>query len=74
LQEFCRLTHILFRSGGPEDVAAMIGQAYLNLLARYEIVYQPIATNASHLKVRVQTPGAWGEAVIAVPPEPQAPG
>ena len=31
---------------------------------RFEIGYQPVAADASGVKVRVQTPGAWGETVI----------
>ena len=51
----------------------MIEQAYLNLLARYEIAYQPVAPNAPVLKVRVQTPGGWGETLIAAAQEPETP-
>ena len=65
LQEFCRRTHTSFRSGAEEDIPAMIEQAYLNLLARYEIAYQPVVPTAPVLKVRVQTPYGWGETLIA---------
>ncbi len=65
LQEFCRRTHAWFRSGADEDIPAMIEQAYLKLLVRYEIAYQPVAPTAPVLKVRVQTPDGWGETLIA---------
>jgi hypothetical protein len=55
-----------------DEIPAMIGQAYLNLLARYEIAYQPVAPNASVLKVRIQAPGGWGETLIASGHEPEA--
>jgi len=44
----------------------MIEQAYLGLLTRYEIAYQPVVPNAPVLKVRIQTPGGWGETLICV--------
>ena len=61
------------RSGAArdEDIPAMIEQAYLNLLARYEIAYQPVAPTAPVLKVRVQTPDGWGETLIAAASGPQ---
>jgi hypothetical protein len=72
LQDFCRRTHTSFRSGADEDIPEMIEQAYLNLLARYEIAYQPVEPAAPVLKVRVQTPDGWGEALISAgaPPVP----
>ena len=42
------------------DSANWCRSAYLNLLARYEIAYQPCGGSAP-LKVRVQTPLGWGE-------------
>jgi hypothetical protein len=72
LQEFCGRTHTWYRNGAGEEIPAMIEQAYLNLLARHEIAYRPVAANAPVLKVRVQTPGGWGEALIAAAREPEA--
>jgi HEAT repeat protein len=71
LEEFCRRTHTLYRRSAPEELVETIEQAYLNLLARYEIAYQPVAANAPVLTVRVQTPAGWGETLIAVPSEPE---
>ncbi|MCX6629149.1 MAG: hypothetical protein NTW28_16140, partial [Candidatus Solibacter sp.] len=72
LQEFCRRTHTWYRNGAEEELVEMIEQAYLNLLARHEIAYQPVVANAPVLKVRVQTPSGWGETLIPVVHEPQA--
>jgi hypothetical protein len=72
LEEFCRRTHTWYRSGAEEEIPAMIEQAYLNLLARHEIAYQPMAANAPVLKVRVQTPVGWGETQIASARQPDA--
>jgi len=64
LLEFCKRTHVRFRRGSEEQIPQLIEQAYLNLLARYEIAYQPVSPEAEEVKVRVQTPNGWGEAQI----------
>jgi hypothetical protein len=71
LEEFCRRTHTSYRSGVEEDLAEMIEQAYLNLLTRYEIAYQPVSADAADLKVRIQTPVGWGETLIAAGRQPR---
>ena len=55
----------------PEQLVEMIEHAYLNLLARHEIAYQPVVVNAPALKVRVQTLNGWGETLIAAGHQPQ---
>jgi hypothetical protein len=65
LQDFCRRTRTSFRLGARDEIRMMIEQAYLNLLARYEIVYQSVARDAKSVKVRIQTPGGWGETLVA---------
>lgn len=72
LEEFCRRTHTWYRNGAEEEIVEMIEQAYLNLLARYEISYQPVAPHSPVLKVRVQTPTGWAETQIAGWQEPEA--
>jgi hypothetical protein len=72
LQEFCRRTHTSFRMSAEDEIPSMIEQAYLNLLARYEIAYEPVLPNAPVLKVRIQASGGWGETLIALPSEPEA--
>jgi hypothetical protein len=71
LQEFCRRTQTWCRNCVPEQLVEMIEHAYLNLLARYEIAYQPVVVNAPALKVRVQTLNGWGETLIAAGRQPQ---
>jgi hypothetical protein len=41
----------------------------LNLLARYQIRYQPVSPEATILKARVQTASGWGEVKIPIPQE-----
>jgi acylphosphatase len=72
LQEFCKRTHTWFRNGAEQELVELIEQAYLQLLAQYEIAYQPVAANAPVLKVRVQTPAGWGETLIDVTHQPEA--
>jgi HEAT repeat protein len=72
LEDFCRRTQTLFRVGAEEDLVDIIEQAYLSLLARYEITYQPLTAEAADLKVRIQTPAGWGETLIAAPRQPDA--
>jgi hypothetical protein len=64
LEDFCDRTRIPFRLGLDEEISEMVQRAYLNLLARYEIVYQPVSAEPSPLKVRIQTLSGWGETVI----------
>jgi HEAT repeat protein len=71
LADLCRRTHILQRNCAGEELGEMIEQAYLNLLARYEIAYQPVAAIPADLKAHVQTPVGWGETLIAAGRQPQ---
>jgi hypothetical protein len=72
LKDFCRQTLTGFRVGAEEDLVEIIEQAYLSLLARYEIAYEPVTAEAADLKVRIQTPAGWGETLIAAPRQPDA--
>ena len=65
LAEFCRRTHMMQRHCAEEELSEAIEQAYLNLLARYEIAYQPVAAVPADLKVHLQTPVGWGETLMA---------
>jgi hypothetical protein len=65
LAELCLRTNIMQRICAVEELGETIEQAYLNLLARYEIAYQPVAATPTDLKVRLQTPDGWGETLIA---------
>jgi hypothetical protein len=65
LEDFCaRVRGDFTVAATDEDVERLIGQAYVNLMARYDIAYQPLSPEASAIKVRVQTPQGWGEVTI----------
>ena len=71
LEELCRRTHVMQSTCAGEELGEMIEQAYLNLVARYEIHYQPAAATPTDIKVHLQTPVGWGETLIAVGREPE---
>jgi hypothetical protein len=64
LQEFCKRTRMPFHEGLEGELSELVERAYLNLLTRYEISYQPVSAEPAPLKVRVQTPIGWGQAII----------
>ena len=66
LEDFCSRTNIRCQTCIEEDVVPFIERAYLQLLPRYEIAWQPTGTESPNLKVRVQTPVGWGETLIAL--------
>ncbi|MEO8368561.1 MAG: HEAT repeat domain-containing protein [Candidatus Solibacter sp.] len=68
VEEFCELTQVPHRCGSGLEIRNLVHQAYLNLLARYEIAWQPVTPVPSPLKVRVQTLTGWGETVISQAP------
>jgi hypothetical protein len=65
LREFCRRVYGHFQhvkdGAGIEEA---ISSAYLIVLARYEIRYQPVVADAATLKIRVQAPAGWGETTV----------
>jgi hypothetical protein len=68
LREFCSRVKARFHL--LEDMASakdLVSLAYLSLLARYEIRYQPVSPDATSLKLRVQTPAGWGETMVPLP-------
>jgi hypothetical protein len=68
LQDFCRMTGGSFQMGDTDAALAdLVTRAYLNLLARYDITYQPVVPNASAIRVRVNSPTGWGESSISIP-------
>jgi hypothetical protein len=70
LEDFCRKSRGRFQSFENEDeIPELIQQAYLNLMTRYEISYQPVSRGAAEVKARVQTGVGWGEVKIPIPPE-----
>jgi HEAT repeat protein len=71
LAELCRRTHVMQSTCAGEELGEMIEQAYLNLVARYEIHYQPAAATPTDIKVHLQTPVGWGETLIAAERQPE---
>ena len=70
VEDFCRQAKGRFRTFETEaEIPELIQEAYLNLLARYQIRYQPVSPEATILKARVQTASGWGEVKIPIPQE-----
>ena len=70
VEDFCRQAKGRLRTFETEaEIPKLIQEAYLNLLARYEIRYQPVSPEATVLKARVQTASGWGEVRIPIPEE-----
>jgi HEAT repeat protein len=71
IEDVCLRTRTsLVKPVGNDTVATAIEQAYLNLLGRYEIEYQPQAAEAVQVEISVQTEEGSGSAVVAVPASP----
>ena len=71
LEDYCSRTHGNFQTAAAdEEITTLIEQAYLNLLARYDITYQPVCPEAATLKIRVHAPSGWGESEIPIPARP----
>jgi hypothetical protein len=69
LEDLCNKTRISYTyAAAPEEIIARIEEAYLNLNARYEIVYQTFSQEARELKIRIECPSGWGETSVAIPP------
>jgi hypothetical protein len=65
LREFCRRVDGRFHhEKDSSTIEEAVSLAYLSLLARYEIRYQPVVPDAASLKIRVQTPSGWGETTV----------
>jgi len=70
VEDFCRQAKGRLRTFETEaEIPELIQEAYLNLLARYQIRYQPVSPEATILKARVQTASGWGEVKIPIPQE-----
>jgi HEAT repeat protein len=68
VQEFCREVGAPFQMAESAEIAESIRRAYLSLMARFEIQYQPVIPNAASLKVRVQSTAGAGEVTVRYPP------
>jgi hypothetical protein len=70
VEDFCRQANGRLRTfENQAEIPELVQQAYLNLLTRYEISYQPVSPEATILKARVQTASGWGEVRIPIPRE-----
>ena len=57
---------------GRRFLGAYAIHAYLNLLARYEISFQPVDPEGREIKVRLCHPQASGETIVSVAQRPAA--
>jgi hypothetical protein len=57
VEDFCRRVGGLYREA--DESGAL--ETYLNLLARHEVVYQPVNPEAQSVKVRLHGPGLYAE-------------
>ncbi len=68
LANLCNRVHGNFRiAATDQEIATLVEQAYVNLLARYDISYEPACPAASTLKIRVHAPSGWGESELPIP-------
>lgn len=71
LENFCRRVRGNFQiAATDEEIAPLVGQAYVNLLARYDISYRSACPEALTLKIRVHAPSGWGESELPIPTRP----
>ena len=68
-----QLEDLCVKTGGslrlaPSEVEApgLVLEAYLNLLTRYAVRYEPASPEAATVKLRIHTPEAWGECQIPI--------
>ncbi len=67
VEDFCRQAKARLQTfENPAEIPELIQQAYLSLLTRFEISYEPLSPEATILKARVQTPSGWGEVRIPI--------
>lgn len=67
LEDFCRRVRGTFHlASTPEQIISSIRNCYLLLLARYEVIYTPLSPECRAVKVRLQTPAGWAEAMAPV--------
>lgn len=64
LETLCKQIGTNFRPVAADGIGAAIEDAYLALLGRYEISYQPAASQAGYLEIRVRTAEYCGQAAL----------
>jgi HEAT repeat protein len=71
VEDFCRRARAGFHvPGSDEAIARAIEMACLNLLARYEVLWQSAGGEDGPIRVRIHTPAGWGETTVPLPPAP----
>lgn len=69
LEALCRRTHTsLVKVATAEAAIAALEEAYLSLLAEYEISYKAVSPAAQQLEIEVRSPAARGALTLAIPP------
>lgn len=71
LTDFCKRTFTPFVIRPDDEIAHSVQQAYLKLLARYEVVYHPIDPEAAELNIKIQGPGGYAETSVIYPIKPK---
>jgi len=67
LEELCVETGGGFQIGASDaEIEELVARAYWNLVARYQITYQPVCPHAATIRLRVHSPQGWGEVSIRV--------
>lgn len=67
LEELCRAAQGSFHlAPSALESSRLVEEAYLSLLARFKVSYQPDAPSARELNIRVFDPTGWGETTIAL--------
>jgi hypothetical protein len=65
LEDFCKRARCSFESiESDEELIRAVEMAYLNLLARYEIVWQSGAAEPAALRIRLHSPAGWADATL----------
>ena len=69
LEGLAQKTQGTFQIAASEDeIAVLVEQTCLSLLARYTVRYQCVCPEAQELRIVVNTPSGWGEDTIPIPP------
>jgi hypothetical protein len=67
LEGICRRTKGRFRLIQPADnLSGIVEEAYLTLLSRFLIAYQPLSPTAAALNIRVSNASGWGSSTITL--------
>jgi hypothetical protein len=66
IEDFCKRARCNFQTiESDEQLIRAMELAYLNLLARYEIVWQSVAAEPAALRIRIHSPQGWADATLS---------